>query len=85
MLAPVNYCFLYEELCFFVCLQPIKMLHSAPLSIVILQELQLLHFLVIFLVFFSLAHFLVSFSQYFNYMCVILMFSFDILYVDSLK
>ena len=33
MLAPVNYCFLYQELFFlFVCLQPVKKLHSAPLS-----------------------------------------------------
>ena len=32
MLAPANYCFLYQELCLFVCLQPVKMLHSAPLK-----------------------------------------------------
>ena len=31
MLAPANYCFLHQELCFFVCLQPVKKLHSAPL------------------------------------------------------
>ena len=31
MLAPVNYCFLHQELCFFVCLQPVKKLHSARL------------------------------------------------------
>ena len=33
MLAPANYYFLYQELCFFVCLQPVKMLHSAPLRV----------------------------------------------------
>ena len=32
MLAPANYYFLHQELCFFVCLQPVKMLHNAPLN-----------------------------------------------------
>ena len=32
MLAPANYYFLHQELCFFVGLQPVKMLHSAPLQ-----------------------------------------------------
>ena len=32
MLAPANYCFLHQELCFFVCLQPVKKLHSATLK-----------------------------------------------------
>ena len=32
MLAPANYRFLYQELCFVVCLQPVKKLHSAPLN-----------------------------------------------------
>ena len=32
MLIPANYCFLHQELCFFVCLQPAKMLYSAPLK-----------------------------------------------------
>ena len=32
MLAPANYCFLHQELCFFVCLQPVKMLHGAALE-----------------------------------------------------
>ena len=27
MLAPANYCFLHQELCFFVCLQLVKKLH----------------------------------------------------------
>ena len=31
MLAPANYYFLHQELCLFVCLQPIKILHRAPL------------------------------------------------------
>ena len=32
MLAPANYYILHQELRFFVCLQPVKMLHSAPLK-----------------------------------------------------
>ena len=32
MLAPENYYFLHQELSFFVRLQPIKKLHSAPLK-----------------------------------------------------
>ena len=32
MLAPANYYFLHQELCFFICLLPIKKLHCAPLS-----------------------------------------------------
>ena len=31
MLASANYCFLFQDLCFFVCLQPVKMLHSETL------------------------------------------------------
>ena len=38
---------------------------------------------VIFAVFFCLALFLIWFFQYFNYMCIILMFSFHTMYVDS--
>ena len=33
MLAPANYYFLHQELRFFVCLQPVKVLHSAPLKL----------------------------------------------------
>ena len=31
MLVSANYYFLYQELCPFICLQPVKMLRSAPL------------------------------------------------------
>ena len=30
MLAPADFCVLYEELCLFVCVPPVKKLHSAP-------------------------------------------------------
>ena len=33
MLAPANNYFFSQDLCFFVCLQPVKMLHTAPLNL----------------------------------------------------
>ena len=32
MLPPANYYFLHQELCCFVCLKPVKKLHSVPLT-----------------------------------------------------
>ena len=57
MLAPANYCFLHQELCLFVCLQPVKMLHSAPLiernatTILYLKILFFVHLLCFLLLF----------------------------------